>query len=85
MGSLLDWLFKKENKRTCGLIGIVLVCIPLVFLIGRGFRQRLDGYGIIFPPGWVIDTSSVIMGLMLLMGFILIMVGFWPRENGNDE
>lgn len=80
MDDLLEWLLKKENKKTCRLVGIFLVIPPVAYFFWGGFPQGVDGHGIIFSYGWFREILLVSLVLMLLLGLILIAAGFFKRK-----
>ena len=80
MGNLLEWLLKKENKKTCRLVGLFLVIPPIAYIFSGGFPQGTDGQGIIFSSGWFREILVVSLGIMSLLGFILLIAGFSKRK-----
>jgi len=80
MSELLESLLKKENKKTCRVIGLFLTLLPLLFLFGGGFGKEVDGQGIILSPGWFREAFMVVIAMMMLMGIILMIVGFRKKE-----
>ena len=76
MGNLLDWMLKKENKKTCRFVGIVLFLLYLAFFLGGGFNKETDGHGIIFSSGWFREIFVVLLSILGLLGIILMIAGF---------
>jgi hypothetical protein len=83
MGDLLEWLLKKENKKTCRVVGIFLVIPYIAYFLNGGFPQGVNGHGIIFSVGWFGEILLVSLVLMFLFGLILIAAGFLNKR--NDE
>ena len=80
MSELLNWLIKKENRKTCRIVGLIFVILPLIYYLSRGFSQDIDGHGIIFSSGWFREVFIVVLVIMLCIGLILTAVGFSKRE-----
>ena len=80
MSDLLNWLLKKENKKSCLVIGLLFAILPLLFFLG-GFPQCVDNHGIIFSFGWFREVFVVILTLMFLIGLILVVAGLSKRKN----
>ncbi|NQU83318.1 MAG: hypothetical protein HQ536_01260 [Parcubacteria group bacterium] len=76
MSDLLNWLLKKENKKTCRIVGVFLVIPPVAYFFSGGFLQDVDGHGIVLSTGWFQEILLVSLILMLLLGLILIAAGF---------
>ncbi|MCK4423362.1 MAG: hypothetical protein KAV18_04750 [Candidatus Omnitrophica bacterium] len=79
MDNLLDWLLKKENKKTCRFVGIILFLFYLAFFLGGGFNKEIDGHGIMFSFGWFREILAVLLSISGLLGIILMLAGFSKR------
>ena len=78
MNNLLDWLLRKENKKTCRFAGIVLFLFYLAFFLGGGFNKEIDGHGI--SCGWSREIFVVVLSILGLFGIILMLVGFYKQR-----
>lgn len=80
MGDYLNWLLEEKNRKSCRVVGISLIILPLLYILGGGFAQGVDGHGIIFSAGWFREVFVVILSLMLFFGFILIVASFSKKK-----
>ena len=78
MGELLDWLGDINNRKSCRIVGLFLIALPLIFLFAGGFTQFADFQGV---SGWFREVFSFLMCLMFLIGLILTLVGFTRRKD----
>ena len=83
MGNLLEWFLKKDNKKTCRLVGIFLIIPPIAYFFSGGFPQGVDGHGIVLSAGWFREILLVSLVLMFLLGLILVVVGFSNQRNNE--
>ena len=80
MSELLEWLIKKENRKTCRIVGLILIIIPIIYCLGGGFTQGVDSHGIIFSSGWFREVFIVTLIILFFIGFILTLIGFSKKE-----
>ncbi|MGA9108720.1 MAG: hypothetical protein ACLPSL_06815 [Smithella sp.] len=83
MGALLEWLLKKENKKTCDFIGVFLVIPYIAYYFSGGFPQGINEDATIFSTGWFRGILLLSLVLMFGLGLILMAAGFLKRR--NDE
>jgi len=76
MSNLLDWILKKENKKTCRFADSILFLLYLAFFLGGGFNREVDGHGIVFSSGWFREIFVVLLSILGLLGIILMLAGF---------
>jgi hypothetical protein len=83
MSELLNWLLDFDNRKTCRIVGLLFIALPLIFFFSGGFTQGADGQGIIFSSGWFREVFLVIMSLVFLIGLILTLAGFTRRKENK--
>lgn len=83
-GDLLELLLKKQDRKLHRWLGAVLIGLPLVFLLAGGLEQEVDGNGQMFASGWFREVFVVTLSLFVLLGLMILIVG-WSRRKGNED
>ena len=81
MGELLDWLLDTKNRKSCRIVGLFFIALPLIFFFAGGFPKGLDGQGIIFSSGWFRELFFLLIVFMFMIGLILTLAGFTRRKD----
>jgi len=81
---LVDILFDKKNKVLQRWLGGLFVGIPLVFWLGGGFGEPIDGGGIPLSSGWFREVFVVAMTAIGLLGILLLLVGFSRQKKDEN-